>query len=141
MTQGKKALSNVTPVLVAAIVCDVAVADPSTQKKNLIGIFDRVFVEKFPTKRPISLYIKVTDAEGYYQTEVRYIQVSPGKILAKAEGELNSKNRLASIDLIVPFPPLPIPEEGRYEFQIWANSIFLGSTFIDAVSRTKPKGA
>ena len=140
MTQEKKTLSNVVPVIVAALVCDVAVADPSTGKKNLIGIFDRVNVGKFSTNRQISLYIKVTDAYGDYELEVRYVQVNSGKVLARAEGELHSNNKLASIDMIVPFPPLPIPEEGRYEFQVWANSIFLGSTFIDAVPRPKPKG-
>jgi hypothetical protein len=138
--QGKKTLSNVVPVLVAALVCDVAVTDPSTGKKNLIGIFDKINVGRFPTKRPVSLYVKVTDAEGYYQTEIRYVQVSSGKVLAKAEGELRSNDRLASIDQIINFPPLPISKEGRYEFQIWANSLFLGSTFIDALPRSKPDG-
>jgi len=139
MTQKQSSLSNVVPVLVAALVCDVAVPDPSTGKKNLIGIFDRVNVGKFPTERQMSLYMKVTDAEGDYDTEVRYLQVSSGKVLAKAEGKLHSENRLASIELIIKFPPLPIPEEGRYEFQVWANSMFLGATFIDALPRPKPR--
>jgi len=140
MTREERTLSNVVPVLVAALVCDVAVVDPSTGKKNLIGIFDRVYVGKFPTKRPMSLYMKVTDAEGYYKTEVRYVQVSSGKVLAQAEGEMHSNNRLTSLDLNIEFPPLPIPEKGRYEFQVWANSMFLGATFIDAVPRSKPEG-
>ena len=138
--QEKHTLSQVVPVLVAALVCDVAVTDPSTGKKNLIGIFDRVHVGKFPTARPMSLYLKVTDADGNYELEARYVQVSSGKVLARAEGELHSNNKLASIDLIVPFPPLPIPEEGRYELQIWANNMFLGSTFIDAIPRAQPQG-
>jgi len=79
--------------------------------------------------------MKLTDAEGYYKTQVRYVQVSSGKVLAEAEGELNARDRLASTDIYIEFPPLPIPKEGRYEFQAWANSVFLGSTFIDAVPR------
>ncbi len=135
MTQGKEILSNVVPILVATLICDVAVMEPSTGKKSLIGIFDRITVGKFPTKRPLSMYMKVTDTEGYYKTEVRYVQVSSGRVLAKAEGELRSENRLASIDVLINFPPLVIPEEGRYEFQIWANNVFLGSAFIDTVLR------
>ncbi len=138
MAQKQSRLSNVVPVLVAALVCDVAVADPSTGKKNLIGIFSKVYVGKFPTIRPMSLYLKVTDAEGDYDTEARYVQISSGKILAQAEGKLHSENRLVSVDLHIEFPPLPIPKEGRYEFQVWANSMFLGATFIDAVARPKP---
>lgn len=135
MTQQNRVLSQVVPVLVAALICDTAVADPSTRKKNLIGIFDRVNVGKFPTSRPMSLYVKVTDAEGDYDTEVRYVQVGSGKVLAQAQGKLHSANRLASVELIIQFPPIPIPAEGRYEFQIWTNSVFLGATFIDAVPR------
>ena len=40
MAQESQTLSNVIPVLVAALVCDVAIADPSSAKKNLIGIFE-----------------------------------------------------------------------------------------------------
>jgi hypothetical protein len=128
--------SQIVPFLVAALVCDVAVADPSTGKKNLIGIFDRVNVGKFPTKRQMSLYFKITDSEGYYSVNVKYVQVSAGRVLAEAGGEMHSTDRLASADLYIQFPPLSIPEEGRYEFQIWANSMFLGSTFIDAIKRS-----
>ena len=127
--------SEVVPLLVAALVCDVAVADPSTGKKNLIGIFDQVQVSKFPTQQPISLYFKVADAEGFYKFEVRYLQVNTGEVIAHAEGELRATDRLATSDLHLPFLPLPIPKEGRYEFQIWANSMFLGSTSIAAVQR------
>jgi len=135
LTTESRSPSQIVSVLVAALICDVAVLDPSTRKKNLIGIFDRVNVGKFPTTRSMSLYLKVTDAEGDYDTEVRYVQVGSGKVLAQAQGKLHSANRLASIDLLIQFPPLPIPAEGRYEFQIRANSVFLGATFIDAVPR------
>jgi hypothetical protein len=128
-------LSQVVPLLVAALVCDVAVADPSTGKKNLIGIFDRLIVGGFPTQRPVSLYIKLTDAEGLYRFQVRYVQAGSDMELGRGEGEFRAIDRRASLDLHMTFPPLPIPTEGRYEFQVWANSMFLGSTFIDAVQR------
>jgi len=135
LTKESRALSQIVPVLVAVLVCDTAVADPSTRKINLIGIFNRVNVGKFPTSRPMSLYMKVTDAEGDYDTEVRYVQVGSGKVLAQAQGKLHSANRLTSVELLIGFPPLPIPAEGRYEFQVWTNSVFLGATFIDATTR------
>ena len=137
MTQGEPAPSSVVPVLVAVLVCDAAVADRSTGKKNLIGIFDRINVGKFPTKRPISVYMKLADAEGTYQIEVRYVETNTGGVLAQAEGPAQIRDRLTSIDLYMDFPPLPIPREGRYEFQVWANGVYLGGTFIDAVQRAQ----
>lgn len=137
MAQAQQPLSQVVPLLVAALVCDVAIADPGTNKKNLIGIFDRVQVGTFPTRRPMSVYFKIGDAEGRYDFEVRYVEVNNGDILARASGQLNVADRLASTDLYISFPPLLIRAEGRYEFQIWANSMFLGSTFINAVPRSR----
>ena len=59
MAQAQQPLSQVVPLLVAALVCDVAVSDPGTNKKNLIGIFDHVNVSVFPTRRPMSIYFKI----------------------------------------------------------------------------------
>ena len=139
MTQtGKQPLSEVPPLLVAALVCDVAVADPATGKKNLIGIFDQVRVGKFPATRPVTLYFKIGDAEGRYEFQIRYVRADTDEVLAKAEGEVQARDRLSSTDLYISFPPVSIPAPGRYEFQIWANSMFLGSTFIDATAAKVP---
>jgi hypothetical protein len=127
--------STVVPLLVAALVCDVAVADPSTNKKNLIGIFDRLNVGTFPTSRPMSVYIKLADAEGHYDVQVKYVERKTGTALAEAVGAIQVRDRLKSVDLYISFPALPVPREGRYEFQIWANGAFIGSTFLDAVPR------
>ena len=136
MTQlDKQPPSKVVPLLVAALVCDVAVQDPSTGKKNLIGIFDMVHVSEFPTRRALTLYCKIVDAEGSYNFDVRYVRVDTGEVLARTKGEVTIKDRLISSDMHLPFPPLQLPAIGRYEFQIWANSMFLGSTSIEAVQQ------
>jgi hypothetical protein len=127
--------SKVIPHLVAALVCDAAATDPTTRKKSLIGIFDRLWVGRFPTQRPVSVYIKLTDAEGEYSIEVRFVQVSSGQALAGATGRVRIDNRLTSVDMVLQSPPLTIPAEGRYEFQIYANDIYLGGTFIDVFPR------
>ena len=121
--------------MVTALVCDVAVQDPSAGKASLIGVFDNVHVGQFPTQRPISLYFKLVDGEGFYNLEVRYVQSDTGEVLGNAETELTIAERLSPTDMHIPFPPVPLPKEGRYEFQIWANSMFLGSTSIRVVER------
>ena len=135
----EKTPSNITPFLVAALICDVAVAEPHTQKKSLIGIFDRINVGDFPTQRAMSLYLKMTDAEGYYPIEIEYVYVNTGEVLGKVEGKMEAKDRTISTDLFIQFPPLPINREGRYEFRVKASGMFLGSAFIDAVTRPTPQ--
>ena len=133
MQEEDRSLSEVVPLLVAALVCDVAVEDPSTGKKSLIGIFNKVHASNFPTSRTISLYCKIVDAEGFYNLDVRYIQVGTSKVLAQTKGGLTVQDRLGSTDMHISFPNLQIPTMGMYEFQIWANAMFLGSTSIEAV--------
>jgi len=127
-----KPLSHVKPVLIAALVCDVAVKDPTTGKISLIGIFDKIHVKQFPAQRPVSLYAKLTEAEGNYQFQAKYVFSNTGETLAEAKGEFAAKEKLGTIELNLQYPPLPIPGEGRYDFQIWVNGQFLGQTFIDA---------
>ena len=134
----QKVLSQVAPFLIAALICDVAVADPGTGKKSLIGIFDRVIVGKFPTQHSMSLYLKMTDAEGYYPLEIEYVYVNTGELLAKVVGEMEAKDRTVSSDVHMPFQALPIPKAGRYEFRVKASNMFLGSAFMDAVQRQLP---
>lgn len=139
MTDQEQGPSKVVPYLVAALVCDAAATDPTTRKKSLIGIFDRLWVDRFPAQRPLSVYIRLTDAEGEYKIEVRFVQVSSGQALASAVGQARIDNRLNSLDMVMDSPPLPIPDEGRYEFQIYANEAYLGGTFIDVRHRpTQP---
>ena len=126
------------PVLLAALVCDVAVKDPTSGKISLIGIFDRVHVSKFPSKRPVSLYAKLTEAEGEYEFQARYVYSNTGEKLAEAKGKFKAKNKLATVELNLQFPPLPIPGEGRYDFQLWVNGAFLGQTFMDAAAINQP---
>ena len=114
----------------------MGITEPHTKKKSLIGIFDRLSTSAFPTKRAVTLYLKIADAQGRYELDIRFVHLNSGNVLAKAEGKLEQSDRLASAELLIPFPPLQIGESGRYEFQVWANSTFLGSTTIDVVGRS-----
>lgn len=135
----QRPLSQRVPLLIAALVCDNGTTDPSTNKRTLIGIFDSIYASSFPSSRKIYLYFKLTEAEGYYDLEIRYIKQNTNETLAYARGELVAEDLLKSTEILIPMSPIPIPEEGRYEFQIWANSMFLGSTSIDASLRVMPQ--
>ena len=119
------------------MVCDAAVKDPSSGKKSLIGIFSRINAGKLPTKRWMTVYIKLADAEGFYKMEIRFVETKSGEILGNAQGDVHIRERLLASDFFLDFPPLPIPREGRHEFQVWANNVYLGGAFIDVVERAR----
>ena len=121
-------LSEVTPFLMAVLVCDAAIANPNTGAHNLLGIFNRVKAAEFPVKRTCSLYFQIADAQGHYKFDLRYVRVSTDEVLVQGDGTITVNDRLDTPDFCIQWPPLVIPAPDRYEFQIWANSMFLGST-------------
>ena len=134
MTQNVEEPSQIVPLLVAAVICDAAVEDPSTKKKTLVGIFDRILVRKFPTQRPLSLYMKIADALGRYAMQVKVVNASTGQPLMDIDGDLVVRDKLRSTEFLVPIPAMPVPTEGRYEFQVWFNGMYVGQTFLDVES-------
>lgn len=142
MTTDERTLSKVVPYLLAILVCDSGAVDRNSGKKTLVGIFDRVWAEKFPTSRWLSVYFKLSDAQGDYRFKVQYAQVKTDNILAEAEtNALNIKSRLDIRDFLITYPVrLLMPEAGQYEFRLYANNMFLGRIAINAVLREKREG-
>lgn len=129
--------SRIPPFLLGALVCDIAATDPSTGKTSLVGIFDLINVGKFPAARPMSLYLRLTDAEGHYPMRVDFVHAEKDALIARVEGALNAPDRTVSMDAHFEFPPLPIPEAGRYEFRIYASDMYLGGVAL--VARLRPR--
>jgi hypothetical protein len=127
-----------TPVPVAFLLCDQISVDSTSGKKTIVGIFDRMWVGRFPTNyRPASLYARVIDCEGEYEVRVEFVQVSTQAVLGKAGGALRSNNRHAYTDLVLPWPVIPIPAPGEYEFRLWMNNKFINSIRFTAQPRTE----
>lgn len=63
--------------------------------------------------------------------QVRVVNASTEQLLMDIDGDLVMRDRLRSTDFLVPIPSMPVPAEGRYEFQVWFNGMYVGQTFMD----------
>ena len=117
--------SRIPPFLLGALVCDVAATDPSTGNG------------KFPAVRPMSLYLRLTDAEGHYPVRVDFVHAEKDALIARVEGAMDAPDRTVSMDAHFEFPPLPIPEAGRYGFRIYASDMNLGGVAVVARLRAR----
>ena len=115
---------RITPYPLAALLCDQVVVEADTQKKTLVGIFDRIGYATLPTVQPLSLYVKLTDAQGTYRFVVDYVHVPTDRKLASAEARGIVSSRLESFDLIMRVPAM-IDQPGEYEFRIFANDAYV----------------
>ena len=123
-----------TPVPKALLLCDSVVVDERSKKTTLVGIFDRIFIRKFPGSHgPLTIYARLTDAEGRYELRIDYVQVKTDKLLAQAKlPALEIPDRLKEHEVIIEPPPVQIPEPGQYEFRLWANERYVGRVKFEA---------
>jgi hypothetical protein len=87
------------------------------------------------------LFLKLTDAEGVYDLEIKFVKVGSNEVLASGTGTMEIVNRLSPSSLQIPFPGLSLPEAGRYEFQIWANKTYLGSASLEGLELPQPEAS
>jgi hypothetical protein len=113
----------------AFLLCDQVISDEATKKKTLVGIFDRIWVSKFPTEhKPVALYARLYDAEGEYDVRVEYVKLSDESVLARANGKLQVHDRRKPVEFALSLSSIPIPEPGEYEFRLW-----IGNRYIQKV--------
>jgi len=122
--------------------CDLVISEQGTGKKTLVGIFDQIFAEAFPIQyAPVTLYVRVIDAEGKYQFKIDYVKSADQKQLAHAIIEAEIPDRHTAGEFSVRLPPLQVPEQGEYEFRLWANGRYIHRVRFVAQQRPAPGGS
>lgn len=118
----------VKPVIKSFLIADTVIQEQVTNKWSAVGIFDRIYSIKFPTRHhSLSLYICLTDAEGEYNIRVEFCDEENRK-LALFEGiKLEVPSRLQSVDFGIQTRDLPIPKAGKYFFELYFNDQSVGS--------------
>lgn len=129
MTNPNPSEEGLPPIPMAFLLCDQVISDEATKKKTLVGVFDRIWVSKFPTEhKPVALYARLYDAEGEYDVRVEYVKLSDESVLARANGKLQVRDRRKPVEFALALSSIPIPEPGEYEFRLW-----IGNRYIQKV--------
>ena len=126
------------PSIVAMLLCDHVITEAGSNKKTLIGVFDRWQLLKFPERLgTFWIYARLTDAEGKYVFKLRFVYLDEDKFLMEAKTEeITAADRLASCELALPVPLMPVEKPGRYEIQLLANDVYIGRTTMSVVRRS-----
>jgi len=129
-------LNVVVPKLDAILVCDAIVNEAGTNKKTLIGIFENICTPTLPCKHyKLSVYVKFTDAQGKYDFKLDLINLQANTIIG--EGIVKGfevVDKLTSSELVFNLLGLIFPNEGKYQFRIFANNKFFGSKTLSVVA-------
>ena len=104
----------------AILLCDQTITDVNIGKPSLIGIFDNIDTSQFPCAVSISIFLKMTDAQGEYTFRFELIRNNDGQAIAGGQlpGPVVVGDRLAEFNLVWDMY-VQFTEPGRYEFQIY----------------------
>ena len=87
------------------------------------------------------VYVRVTDAQGEYDFRLDFVNLKDGTILEQGfVRNVQIKDRMNAHEIVFQISPLPLPEEGRYEFRLYANGVFIDNQSLVAVALREQKG-
>jgi hypothetical protein len=122
------------PVVLAMLLCDLAITEQGTHKKTLVGIFHRVNARVFPAPQQMAIYVHLTDAQGTYIFRIDIVDVDRNDILGTVTSNpIDVPNRLEPFDFVFPIG-INIRAPGLYEFRLYANDVYLSSISFTAQS-------
>ena len=121
------------PSVVAMLICDQIINEEGTNKKSLIGVFENFNSPVFPVLMPrLAVYVKLVDAQGEYVFKLRLVGLKNESLVAEFGIQANIVDASHHSELALNIGNLPIPEPGKYEFQLYYEEIFLHRVTIEA---------
>ncbi len=122
------------PSVLAILLADYVITEGGSQKKTVVGIIDGLWGVSAPIHHRVAFFARLTDMEGIYKFTIRVVRMTPDSEELVAGGELpeaSITDRLGIVDIALNLPPTRFPEFGKYEFQLFANSVFLGRAVLN----------
>jgi hypothetical protein len=123
---------NPIPSVQAILMCEKIIQEAETKKQSLISIFTAIHAPSLPVHMSMGLYARLTDGEGTYEFKIDIVHLSDDRKVASATlPGLESKDRLAPMEVVVHIPHIQFDSAGKYEFQLSADGVFLGHASVD----------
>jgi hypothetical protein len=142
----------VKPVLQALLIADHVYVDKVTGKKVVAGIFHRMH---FTPAKPIQeqnseegrirlhippgglqagspfCYISLTEVRNQQHFALRYVDLADDRMYFQSEFDVDCRNPLETIEIVLPLPPLPANKAGVFALELLWNDEHLGSHRIN----------
>ena len=110
------------------LLCDLTIREHGSGKISLIGVFENISASRFPVvHRTLSVYAKLTDAEGDYTIRLELIRLEDSHMVAQGALKATFADRMAPGELIFNLENLGLERPGRYEFRLFAEERFVAA--------------
>ncbi len=119
---------QIKPILKAMLLCDQTLIEEGTHKRTLIGLFDRIKSNNFPTTHPsMSIYVQFREIEGVFDFTLELVNITDGKPINRAViKDFNVQDRSRDCELVFNLMSVKFDNPGDYEFRIYVNDYIFG---------------
>jgi len=122
------------PSLNAMLLCDLTIREHGSGKISLIGVFENISAARFPVvHRALSVYAKLTDAEGDYTIRLELVRLDDSQVVAQGALKATFPDRMTPGELIFNLENLGLERPGRYEFRLYAGDRFVAAKSFTVV--------
>jgi hypothetical protein len=130
------------PVALALIVCDEIINDAETQKKTLVGIFNKIGFQALPAVVPkLVVYVSVHGGKGNYSAKLRITNEEKRQLIVELGGSIAFSNPMQVVEIAYRLINLPLPLEGLYSIEFLCNDelVFSRNFLLERVQINPPK--
>lgn len=114
------------PEVLAMVLCDLIITDAHTNKKSLIGLFDRVETPSLPcVVNELHVYLALTDGHGALDVDMTCVATDEAEELFRGRAGVEFEDPLQVVELHFVFPQARFPRAGEYRFQLLADGLLL----------------
>ena len=135
------------PVLQAMLLADHLYSDRDTGKKIIVGVFHRLLftsnplplktVERDGKEQQVIpgglhsgspyLYISLVDVRGTQPFTLRYVDLENYNPVFQTDFEIDCKDPLETVEVVLPLPKLPTVKAGKFVFELICRDEPVGS--------------
>ena len=123
------------PSLLALLLCEYVIVEARTEKKTIVGVFDDIWSPTEPVIQRVAFFARLTDLQGLYRFNIKVVRITKDGEELVAAGEVATpesfEDPLKKLDIALNLPPTTFPGFGMYEFQLFANDIYLGRAVLN----------
>lgn len=115
------------PVGIALVICDNVYLD-SSGKQCLVGLFNKIIVEKFPARKSkMCVYAALTEVYPNTTCKIDIVHAETDEPVFQAEGEMDDLvvNPTTICDLIFELSSVTFGESGAYYVRLFGNNQIL----------------
>lgn len=119
-------MAHQTPLSLPLVLCEGIYQDSLSRKLSLLGVFNEIVADEFPTPLECYLYTATSDGAGDCSFAVRLVDDDSNEVLELAASKAHFDNPLATVEVVY-HVETEIPTPGVYFIELLADGEVLAS--------------